>query len=51
MIGQRKLFECGGCGFYHPIAFDGDCRDDRNRIVNLLDTDIIVDEVEGGEQK
>lgn len=29
---EMKLFyECGGCGMYHPVLFEGDCRDDSNR--------------------
>ena len=25
------FYECGCCGYYHPAAFHGDCRDDANR--------------------
>jgi len=24
-------YECGICGHYHPIEWNGDCRDDANR--------------------
>ncbi len=26
------IYECGICGEYHPWEFNGDCRDDANRI-------------------
>lgn len=26
-----KYYECGICGSLHPIAWNGDCRDDANR--------------------
>lgn len=26
------IYECGICDCYHPWEFDGDCRDDANRI-------------------
>lgn len=26
------IYECGICSCYHPWEFDGDCRDDANRI-------------------
>lgn len=25
------FYDCGCCGHYHPINWDGDCRDDANR--------------------
>ena len=25
------IYECGGCGCYHPWEWQGDCRDDANR--------------------
>jgi hypothetical protein len=28
------IYECGICGAYHPWNFDGDCRDDQNRIAD-----------------
>ena len=28
------LYECGICGSYHPWDFDGDCRDNANRITS-----------------
>lgn len=36
---QYQVFECGGCCQYHPKGFDGDCRDDANRL-----TDDVLDE-------
>jgi len=27
----QERYECGGCGAYHPVGFEGDCRDDSNR--------------------
>jgi len=33
-----QFYECGICGHYHPIEWDGDCRDDTNRFSgNQLD--------------
>jgi len=29
--------ECPACGFYHPIGYTGDCRDDGNQTVDLPD--------------
>ena len=29
---KKVFFECGCCGCYHPDNFEGDCRDDSNRI-------------------
>jgi hypothetical protein len=26
-----RFYECGICGCWHSIAFNGDCRDDSNR--------------------
>jgi len=26
-----QFYECGCCDCYHPIDWDGDCRDDDNR--------------------
>lgn len=26
-----QFYDCGICGHYHPINWDGDCRDDANR--------------------
>jgi len=28
------LYECGICSCYHAWEFDGDCRDDKNRIAD-----------------
>lgn len=28
---KPKYYECGICGHYHPLEWDGDCRDDANR--------------------
>jgi hypothetical protein len=28
---MNKFYECGICDHYHPIDWDGDCRDDDNR--------------------
>lgn len=28
------IYECGICSCYHPWEFDGDCRDDSNRIAD-----------------
>ena len=28
---DNLFFECGCCGQFHPIDFEGDCRDDNNR--------------------
>lgn len=30
-IMENKFYECGCCGCYHPVNWDGDCRDDENR--------------------
>jgi hypothetical protein len=32
-----KLYECGSCGCLHPHGFQGDCRDDANRLDGLED--------------
>lgn len=32
---QVIVYECGICSCYHPWDWDGDCRDDDNRIVDL----------------
>lgn len=29
-IGDR-LYDCGICNQFHPVGWDGDCRDDNNR--------------------
>jgi hypothetical protein len=29
---RHVLYECGICSCYHPWDWDGDCRDDKNRI-------------------
>jgi hypothetical protein len=45
------IYECGICSAYHPWEFDGDCRDDSNRIadpdeyaaklgINVLDVEV-----------
>jgi len=26
-----QFYECGCCGHYHPVNWNGDCRDDANR--------------------
>jgi hypothetical protein len=26
-----EFYDCGICGCYHPVNWDGDCRDDANR--------------------
>lgn len=26
-----QFYDCGICGHYHPVNWDGDCRDDANR--------------------
>jgi hypothetical protein len=26
-----QFYDCGCCGHYHPVNWDGDCRDDENR--------------------
>lgn len=26
-----RFYECGCCEYLHPVAWDGDCRDDANR--------------------
>jgi len=31
---KTKIYECGICGCYHPWEWDGDCRDDANRIAS-----------------
>jgi hypothetical protein len=28
---SNTYYECGICGFIHPVEFDGDCRDDSSR--------------------
>ena len=30
-ISNDVFRECGCCGMFHPIDFEGDCRDDNNR--------------------
>ena len=35
IIEDNVFRECGCCGMFHPINFEGDCRDDSNRF--LLD--------------
>jgi len=32
MTTKHILYECGICGCYHPWDWNGDCRDDANRI-------------------
>lgn len=33
-----KYYECGICGCWHPLDWDGDCRDDANRFaIDALD--------------
>lgn len=29
---KPKFYECGICNCYHPADWDGDCRDDANRL-------------------
>lgn len=31
---EHIIYECGICSCYHPWEFDGDCRDDTNRIAD-----------------
>lgn len=36
--GKAPIFyECGICGAYHPWEWDGDCRDDANRLQEVPD--------------
>lgn len=28
---MKKYYRCGICDCYHPLEWDGDCRDDANR--------------------
>jgi hypothetical protein len=30
-MAKPKFYECGICNSYHPVLWDGDCRDDENR--------------------
>ena len=30
--GIPTFYECGICNQYHPLNWDGDCRDDNNRL-------------------
>lgn len=36
---ETKLMECSLCGNYHPVGFEGDCRDNTNRFALPYDTD------------
>jgi hypothetical protein len=38
----RKLYECGICGAYHPQEWNGNCRDDLNRINEVTWDDEII---------
>lgn len=38
---SRRLYECGICDAFHPWDWDGDCRDNANRIYDPADTDDI----------
>jgi hypothetical protein len=31
-----EMNECGSCGQFHPKGFDGDCRDDANRLTLVV---------------
>lgn len=35
------FYECGCCGAYHPWDWDGDCRDDANRLADVPDYAIV----------
>src|SRR5437879_4408702 len=60
-IEMIELFECGSCGAYHPVDFEGDCRDDANRYggpedyaernnVNIADIEIVDDPLDEDEE-
>ena len=31
------LSDCGSCGAFHPVVFEGDCRDNQNRFYTVKD--------------
>lgn len=37
---RPEFYACGICGHCHPIAWDGDCRDDANRFTNAALDDL-----------
>lgn len=39
----EEFYECGCCGAYHRVGFNGDCRDDNERILDLPYDAVIVD--------
>jgi len=41
---MNKFYECGICDCIHPWLWNGDCRDDANRLSldELLDNDILL---------
>lgn len=34
-MAKLKFYECGICGSNHPWDWNGDCRDDANRIADV----------------
>lgn len=40
------IYECGICGAFHYVEWNGDCRDDENRFNSLEDFADYVEEVE-----
>jgi hypothetical protein len=34
---KMQLIECGCCCCFHPVGFDGDCREDANRYADAED--------------
>jgi len=39
---REQFYECGICGAFHRVGFDGDCRDDRERFATVPDGAEIV---------
>jgi len=33
-VDLELFYECRSCGCYHPVDFDGDCRDDENHFTS-----------------
>lgn len=41
---HRQFRECEICGWYHPVDFDGDCRDDENRYLRVPEGGELVED-------
>lgn len=39
---SNVFVECGSCGSYHRIDFEGDCREDSERYYDLPDDAILI---------